>query len=100
MQARDGWRLVSPDTAPQVEVAAPIEITTEYFGEPLEKGVHLLTVEELAWGLVAVWTIATRFFALAQLPTDWTAAGHSLFAYDLTYRPNEATAAGVHAYSA
>lgn len=99
-EARDGWRLVSVDTAPQVEVPAPIEVATDYFSEPLEKAVHVLTVEELAWGLVVVWTIATRFFALTLSPIEPTAAGHSLFAYDLTYRTNEATAAGFHTYSA
>jgi hypothetical protein len=73
---------------------APLESSVE----PLDRPLHVLTMEELAWGVILLWTVVTRFFGLGLSTLSARAAARALFAYDLANGTNEAVG-GLHPYS-
>jgi predicted membrane-bound mannosyltransferase len=94
--AKDEWRLgLEPEgsghaSADEVRALSPSP------DERLDRPVHVITVEQFAWGLIALWTLVTRIAALAARPLDPPEARRALAAYDLAHRTAEAAAAGFH----
>jgi hypothetical protein len=50
----DGWRLEIGDAPQAVDAESVTPGATKSIDEPLEHAVHVLTVEQSAWGFVAV----------------------------------------------
>jgi hypothetical protein len=90
------WRLgVDPETLDDDEPdnASP---ATELSGARLQRPIAVLTVEHLAWLSITTWTLLMRLSFLDARPLNPAEAGNALFAYDLAFGANEATAVGFH----
>jgi uncharacterized protein (TIGR03663 family) len=97
----DEWRLGPPpqedhELVPLVEPERKTNLSTARLTRP----VHVVTVENLAWGGMAIWAIVTRFIELGMVPLAPHEARHALFEYDLVNGTNWAAAAGYHPASA
>ncbi len=62
--------------------------------ERLERPLHVVTVEHLAWFVIALWALISRLAGVGARPLTPGEARNALFAYDLANRTNEASAAG------
>lgn len=51
--------------------------------ERLDRPVHVVTLENLGWAVIAAYATLTRLLALGARPLDPSEAGHALYAYDL-----------------
>ncbi len=94
------WRL---GAEPEIVEHGPTEVTyppTDTSAPRLEQPVAVVTIEHLAWALIAIWTLLTRLSAIDARPLSGPEAANGLFAYDLAYRTTEAAAAGFHPTSA
>jgi hypothetical protein len=87
------WRLGNEPDQARVEPAPPAPSVDRSL-ERLERPLHVVTVEEFGWSLIALWALVSRFAGLAGRPLDPREARNALFAYDLANRTSEAAAAG------
>jgi len=90
------WHLgAEPETVDHdaPEAVSPQPHTSD---ERLEKPVAVITVERLAWVLIALWTLITRIIAVDGRPLSASEAANGLVGFDLAYRTSEAAAAGFH----
>jgi uncharacterized protein (TIGR03663 family) len=88
------WRLESvPDQAHPVQ-PAHLASSFDFSRGRLERPVHVVTVEHLAWSAIVLWAVISRFAALGSRPLTSDEAGNALYAYDLANRTSEAAASG------
>src|SRR5229473_2923032 len=91
---QDEWRLgVDPETIVHDESASN-DAAPSLSADRLERPVVVVTVERLAWLLIAAWALITRLVAVGARPLTASEARGALFAFDLANRTNEAVAAG------
>jgi hypothetical protein len=79
------WRLgieLGDDHEHEV-VESPIASERTLSHERLERALHVVTLENLGWAVIAAYAALTRLLALGARPLDPSEAGHALFAYDL-----------------
>jgi hypothetical protein len=93
---QDEWRLgVDPETFADDE--SPITYSAPALSaDRLERPVVVVTVERLAWLLLAAWALITRLVAVGARPLTASEARGALFAYELANSTSEAAAAGFH----
>ncbi|HXD89853.1 MAG TPA: hypothetical protein VNU00_02250 [Candidatus Binataceae bacterium] len=93
---QDEWRLgVDPETIADDESAITYSAPA-LSADRLKRPVVVVTVERLAWLLIAAWALITRLVAVGARPLTASEARGALFAYDLANRTSEAAAAGFH----
>ncbi|HKV54283.1 MAG TPA: hypothetical protein VJN94_06540 [Candidatus Binataceae bacterium] len=93
----DEWQL-GPEPSPDELAQLPprLEPAADLSAARLERPLAVVTVEHVAWALVALWAIITRFAALGAKPFDPAEARRALFAYDLVNATHYAAAADYH----
>ncbi len=94
--AGDDWQLGSEPRVNDADLSIEAESKILLEAQSLDRVVHVVTVESLAWSGIALWTIATRLVGLGVVPLSAHEARHALFQYDLVNRTNWAAAAGFH----
>jgi hypothetical protein len=95
------WRLGGEPSAPSTpHEQEPSEPAEDRSRQALERSIMVLTVEHLAWSLVAVWVLLTRIVALGTRPLSDSEARNALFEFDLANETAHAAAAGFHPVSA
>lgn len=94
------WRLGGEPSEPSATSVQEAQPAADRSREALERSVMVVTVEHLAWTLVAVWTVITRFVALSARPLSASEARNALFEFDLANKTAHAAAAGFHPVSA
>ena len=99
-QPEEEWHLGVDPEALDHDAFADAPPAIDPSADRLEKPVAVLTVEHLAWILIASWTLLTRFAFLGARPLNASEARDALFAYDLASRTDEAAAAGFHPFAA
>jgi predicted membrane-bound mannosyltransferase len=93
----DDWQL-----GPEPKTDEPVQLTVLKEPEPdlsagrLERPLHTITIEHLAWTAVAVWALFSRCATLGACPLATTEARHALFEYDLANATRYAASAGYH----
>ncbi len=96
------WRLDDPgdhhDLAAE-PAAPPIAPPRDLSHERLERAVHVVTVEHLAWAAIALYATLTRFVGLGARPLDPVEAGHALFAFAVASPGMHASASYDPAYA-
>jgi len=79
------WRLgieLGDDHEHEV-VERPVASERTLSHERLERALHVVTLENLGWAVIAVYAALTRLLALGARPLNPSEAGHALYAYDL-----------------
>jgi len=95
------WRLGGEPNERSAPLAqGPSEPAADRSRLALERSVMVVTVEHLAWSLVALWAVVTRIAALGARPLSASEARNALFEFDLANKTAHATAAGFHPVSA
>lgn len=88
------WRLgIEPDQAHREELVAlgpPLDLSRERLERPLQ----VVTVEHLAWFLIALFALLSRLVTAGARPLTAGEARNALFAYDLANRTSQAAAIG------
>ncbi|HMD04413.1 MAG TPA: hypothetical protein VKG68_04020, partial [Candidatus Binatus sp.] len=78
----DEWRLDGGSDEPEPQPAAPPTVAaTNLSAERLARAVYVVTVEHLAWYVVAGYAIVTRIVALGARPLDLAPARDALAAF-------------------
>jgi predicted membrane-bound mannosyltransferase len=91
------WRLGSePEPTLRAERELPLQPPPDPSRERLQRAIHVVTAEELAWVLIAAWALLTRLAAVGARPLTAGEAGNALFAYDFANRTSEAGAGGLY----
>lgn len=88
------WRLGNEPDQARLEPVRPAP-PSDPGRDRLDRPLHVVTVEHLAWLLIALWAVISRFAAIGARPLIPGEARNALFAYDLANRTNEAAAAGM-----
>jgi predicted membrane-bound mannosyltransferase len=91
----DGWLLGGEPVEPHV-LPGSAEPVPDRSRVALERPIAVLTVERLAWSLIALWAVLTRMLALGARPLSNTEARNALFEFDLANKTAHAAAAGFH----
>jgi predicted membrane-bound mannosyltransferase len=91
---REEWQLGGETEELRHDVQPPTPTPRDPSAARLERPLQVVTVEHLAWILIAAWALLSRLAVLGARPLTAAEAGPALFAYDLAYRANEAGAAG------
>ena len=93
----NGWRLGGDSTESATSaLIAPGEPPGDRSLDALERPIAVVTVERMAWGLIALWAVATRLIALGARPLSSSEARYALFEYDLTHKTALAAAVDFH----
>jgi uncharacterized protein (TIGR03663 family) len=91
----DGWRLGGDSAESHTSaLQAPGEPPGDRSLFSLERPIAVVTVERMAWGLIALWAVLTRLIALDARPLSSSEARNALFEYDLTHKTALAAAVG------
>src|SRR5438552_14346314 len=89
---QDEWRLGVDSETIVHDDSAGDDAAPRLSADRLERPVVVITVERLAWLLIAAWALITRLVAVGARPLIASEARGALFAYDLANRSNEAAA--------
>jgi hypothetical protein len=93
----DAWRLGGDSAETHTSaLQAPGEPPGDRSLYALERPIAVVTVERMAWGLIALWTVLTRLIALGARPLSSSEARNALFEYDLTHKTALAGAVDFH----
>jgi hypothetical protein len=92
----DDWQLGHEPRAHQPVPLIEAESQPDFSADRLNRIVHVVTVEHLAWSGIAIWAVITRFLQLGTAPLAPYEARHALFENDLVNRTDWASAVGYH----